>query len=384
MDEASFEKDILDLLNLKEDGLTIRFIGSAFPEHPIAEIRFAIADLCERGILEANGDKVRVSSNLSASNDSKNDDKLQRSCGSAGEAAHETGKDVGEPSHSAKQVQESPSERFKSEWPKNKSTEEDAVVNGKNHLDGSADDGNQVLNVLADIDGSSFMFEDAPTTFHRPIAYSFRGKIRHVRNWRALLNDFLSLLYEHDASVLESIATEEDARNEKRHRFPISHNSSRFNTPMNIPGSDIWVEGTQSAAQIKSCCSKLLERYSLPLNSIAICMKPSNSRKAGQSSEKTHAEKAPESMNQTKREAVINETTAINKCQPSPEATSTANFTSSSVGEAHIRPASEQRVLDSNMFSLAFVVDCPSDEGDGNFEVYFVDELDRALCEKIM
>ncbi len=122
---------------------------------------------------------------------------------------------------------------------------------------------------LYDMDDTvSFDIEDTPVTFKRSAAFSYKGKRYPVIKWKTLLSKLCDLLYKEDPAILRAMTNE--PRQAGKKRVKLSVNKADIHSPVQIAGSNIWVETNRSATDIGKSILILLERYGIPTESVKV------------------------------------------------------------------------------------------------------------------
>lgn len=122
---------------------------------------------------------------------------------------------------------------------------------------------------LYDMDDTvAYDIEDTPVTFKRPAAFSYKGKRYPVTKWKTLLSKLCDLLYKEDPAILRAMTNE--PRQAGKKRVKLSVNKADIHSPVQIAGSNIWVETNRSAADIRKSILILLERYGIPTESVKV------------------------------------------------------------------------------------------------------------------
>lgn len=110
-------------------------------------------------------------------------------------------------------------------------------------------------------DTVAYSITDTPVTFKRPSAFSLNDRKYQATTWKDMLVRLCGLLYKKDANTICDMVGEKRRHGQRRVRM--SFESADLNSPMLIPGSNIWVETRRSAKDIRKSILVLLERYSI-------------------------------------------------------------------------------------------------------------------------
>ena len=122
---------------------------------------------------------------------------------------------------------------------------------------------------LYDMDDTvAYDIENTPVTFKRPAAFSYKGRRYQVTKWRTMLSRLCDILYREDPAIIRSMANE--PRQAGKTYVKMSTNKDDLHSPMQIAGSDIWVETNRSASDIRKYILELLKRYDIPNEAVKV------------------------------------------------------------------------------------------------------------------
>lgn len=145
-------------------------------------------------------------------------------------------------------------------------TYEDDIEDNDEHISDAAERPDYSLYSMDDT--VAYDIEDTKVTFKRPAAFSYKGKRYPVTKWKTLLSKLCDILYMENPTVIRDMVN--NTRQQGTPYIKMSTNKADIHSPIKIADSNIWIETNRSAADIRKYIIVLLERYSIPTQSVKV------------------------------------------------------------------------------------------------------------------